>query len=302
MAEVPDSASPAPPSRRFWRSRVRVYGCLLAVLVVSWFVFDIRGLAESRMIYFPSRETFATPPRHEDVRFTTPGGLHLHGWLTMPTGWKPGDPPVPALLHIHGNAGNVSFHDEFSAFLPPAGYAVLLFDYRGFGRSDPFNGRLNRHILLADAGAALDYLLTRPEIDHDRIGIYGVSVGGVFGDALAAGRKEVRAVVSLAAFSSWSRIARDHVSVLGWLLARGGVDAERSVAGLGSRPLLIVHGEADDIVPVEHARRLKAAADAAGVHAELLIVPGVGHNDLAIEDPGTQARIVDFLAQSLAPR
>lgn len=289
-------------SRRALHRRIAVYGGLLAIILVTWFGFDIPGLAESRMIYLPSREPFATPPRHVDVQFTTTGGLRLHGWLTMPNGWKPGDPPVPALLHIHGNAGNVSYHDEFSAFLPPAGYAVLLFDYRSYGRSDAFHGRLHRDLLLADANAALDYLLTRPEVDHDRIGIYGVSVGAVFGDALASERKEVRAVVSLAAFSSWSRIARDHMGFLGWLLARPGLDAEQSVAALGSRPLLIVHGQADDIVPVEHARRLKAAAAAAGVPAELLIVPGVGHNDLAIEDPETQARIAEFLDRSLAPR
>lgn len=295
------TAPPAPTASRRNR-RLVAYGSLLAIILVSWFGFDIPGLAESRMIYFPSREEFATPPRHEDVYFKTEGGLQLHGWLTMPTGWKPGDPPVPALLHVHGNAGNVSYHDEFSTFLPPAGYAVLLFDYRNYGRSDQFKGRMHRTLLLADASAALDYLLSRPEIDRDRVGIYGVSVGGVFGEALASKRKEVRAVVSLAAFSSWSRIARDHMGFLGWLLARGGLDAEQSIAALGSRPILIVHGGADDIVPPDHALRLKAAADAAGVPAELLLIPGVGHNDLAIDDAATQARIVEFLSRSLGPR
>lgn len=297
MADI-TARSPSVFSRR--NRRFAVYGSFLAVTLVSWFAFDIPGLAESRMIYFPSREDFATPPRHEDVYFKTTDGLQLHGWLTMPTGWKAGDPPVPAVLHVHGNAGNVSYHDEFSTFLPPAGYAVLLFDYRNYGRSDQFKGRLHRTRLLADADAALDYLLSRPEIDRDRVGIYGVSVGGVLGNALASKRKEARAVVSLAAFSSWSRIARDHMSFVGWLLARGGLDAERSVAALGSRPVLIVQGGADDIVPPDHALRLKAAADSAGVPAELLVVPGVGHNDLAIDDPATQARIVEFLNRSLA--
>jgi len=302
MADL--SAPPAPTgSRRHRRHRrFTVYGSLLAIILVSWFGFDIPGLAESRMIYFPSREAFATPPGHEDVYFKTTDGLQLHGWLTMPAGWSPGDPPVPALLHVHGNAGNVSYHDEFSTFLPPAGYAVLLFDYRNYGRSDQFKGRMHRTLLLADTNAALDYLLSRPEIDRDRVGVYGVSVGGVFGDALASVRKEVRAVVSLAAFSSWSRIARDHMGFLGWLLARGGLDAERSIAALGARPVLIVQGGADDIVPPDHALRLKAAADAAGVPAEVLIVPGIGHNDLAIDDAATQARIVEFLGRSLGPR
>ncbi len=290
--------SPSDFSRR--NRRFAVYGSFLAITLVSWFAFDIPGLAESRMIYLPSREAFATPPRHEDVYFKTTDQLQLHGWLTMPTGWKPGDPPVPALLHVHGNAGNISYHDEFSAFLPPAGYAVLLFDYRSYGRSEQFKGRIHRTLLLADADAALDYLLSRPEIDRDRVGIYGVSIGGVLGSALASKRKEVSAVVSLAAFSSWSRIARDHMGLLGWLLARGGLDADQSIGFLGSRPVLIVQGGADDIVPPEHALRLKAAADAAGVPAELLVVPGVGHNDLAIDDPATQAQIVEFLNRSLA--
>jgi dipeptidyl aminopeptidase/acylaminoacyl peptidase len=294
--------SPAGPRQgQAWRRRARAYAGILAVLLVSWFLFDIPGLAESRMVYFPLREPFATPPGREDVTFKTSDGLTLHGWLTMPTGWKPGDPPVSAILHIHGNAGNISYHDAFSDYLPAAGYAVLLFDYRGYGRSDPARGRLHRRLLLEDARAALDFLLQRPEIDPARIGIYGVSLGGVIGTALAAERPEVRAIISLAAFSSWTAIARDHLGPVGWLLARGGLDADESVRRLGDRPLLIIHGEADDIVSARHARRLHEAAVGAGIPAELLIVPGIGHNDLAIDDPATQGRVIEFLGRCLAP-
>jgi uncharacterized protein len=295
VTEIP---APTWPHRR---RRLKVYGSLLAIIIVSWFVFDIPGLAESRLVYFPTRDAFVTPSSHEDVQFQSPDGLRLRGWLIMPPGWSAGDPPVPAVLHIHGNAGNISYHEDFSSFLPPAGYAVLLFDYRGFGRSDSPRGRLNRRFLLSDARSALDYLQTRPEVDRDRIAVYGVSLGGVLGVALAAERQDIRGVVSLAAFSSWSRIARDHFGWIGWLLARPGIDAERSIAKLAGRPVLLVHGQADDIVRADHARRLKAAADVAGVSADLVIVPEAGHNDLAIGDSATQARIVEFLGRCLAP-
>ena len=94
-----------------------------------------------------------------------------------------------AILHVHGNAGHVANHAEFSAFLTQAGFHVLVFDYRGYGRSDD-GGRLTRAKLVADTHAALDYLLRRDDVDPERIGMLGYSLGGVIGLAAAAEREE----------------------------------------------------------------------------------------------------------------
>src|SRR5690606_15378510 len=109
-----------------------------ALLVGALIVLDFRGWLEARMAYFPSREAFQTPAGYEDVSFQSEGGLTLHGWFMPAVGSGPGarDERRPAIVHVHGNAGHVALHEEFSAFLTQAGFHVFLFDYRGFGRSD----------------------------------------------------------------------------------------------------------------------------------------------------------------------
>ena len=203
----------------------------------------------------------------------------------------------PAIIHVHGNAGHVAGHAELSAFLTQAGFHVLVFDYRGYGRSER-GGRITRAKLLADTSAAIDYLLTRDDVGAQHIGMLGYSLGGAIGLAAAAERQEIRAVVACAAFSSWKAIARDHLGPVGALLARAGTDADTAAGGLGQRPLLIVHGTADQVVPVEHARRLEAAAQVAGVPVEAVIVEGADHVDV-LDRARVRSAVIGFFSEAL---
>src|SRR4051794_2500879 len=119
-------------------------------------VLDACGYLESRLLYFPGRDRFLTPRGVEDVSFPTTEGLNLHAWFIPAQGHAPGAGPAPAILHVHGNAGNIADHAGFSAFLPREGFSVLLFDYRGYGRSDLSPRKFNREDLIADTDAALD--------------------------------------------------------------------------------------------------------------------------------------------------
>ena len=290
--------------RRIFGSRRRfaVNVTVALTLVGALIVLDFRGWLEARMAYFPSREPFDTPAGFEDVTFQTPEGLGLHGWF-MPA--APGvagaseDGRRPAILHVHGNAGHVGLHAEFSEFLTQAGFHVFVFDYRGFGRSDR-GGRLTRQKLVTDTHAALDYLLGRDDVDPARIGTFGYSLGGVIGLSAAAKRPEIRAVAAIAPFSSWKAIARDHLGGVGGVLARTGVDAETAAAQLGERPLLLLHGDADHIVPAAHSQRLAEVCREAGVHAELVIIAGGDH--VSVLDPArARQAVADFFREALAP-
>lgn len=278
------------------RSFVRRVGLLGASVAGLLTLAGVSGVME-RIFYFPSRTPFVTPPGVEDASFNTGDGLTLHGWFAPAQGVT--DPRhAPTVLHVHGNAGNVSNHFWYSEFLTERGVNVFLFDYRSFGRSEPARRSLRREDVLLDAHAALDYLLTRPDVDPARIGVYGVSLGASIALALAADRPEIRAAVSAEGFASWERIASDKVPIFGALLVRSGLDATDSVKRLGDRPLLIVHGERDRIVPVRHASMIERAAHDAGVRVELFISPRVGHNDL-IDDPALRDRIAAFLLREL---
>ncbi len=250
------------------------------------------------LFYFPSREPFDTPPGVRDVTFTASDGVKLHGWLMLPRGASV-EAPVPAVLHVHGNAGDISSHAAFSDSLPDAGIAVLVFDYRSYGRSDVAPGRLRREALLEDTRAAWDALKAQPEVDGQRLGIYGVSIGGTFAAALAAEAPDAKCLCLVAPFETWPRIAGTHMPVIGPLLITPGLDPAQSVRGLGSRPLLVVHGGDDTIVPPAHGRAVVDAAAGAGVHAEFAIIAGAGHNDVVVDEPAGRAAVSGFFRTTL---
>ena len=268
---------------------------LLIVFLGILLLVRLTGYAE-RLAFWPSRRAFETPSRYEDVWFTTSDGVKLHGWFMAAQGLAEGE-KAPVVLHCHGNRGNVSKHDQFSSWLPSHGISVLVFDYRCYGRSDN-TGPLDRHALLVDANAALEYLLTRDDIDPDRIAAMGVSLGGAFALPLAADRPEIKALVSLSTFSTWQGVASDWVPILGPILLGPGDDPIDHVAGLGDRPWLILHGDADKVINVRHASILYEAGLAASVPVTRIIVPGAGHNDVLFVDPHAQQAVLKVLDEA----
>jgi len=270
---------------------VRTLRWCLIVLLVGLFIVRVGGCAEG-LAYWPSRGEFVTPAGYEDVWIDTPDGVSLHGWFMPARGVEPGA-VAPAILHVHGNAGNVSSHESFSRFLTDAGFHVLIFDYRCYGRSDD-HGPLNRDRLVIDTQAALDTLLARSDVDPDRVGMYGVSLGGAFALRVAADDPRVRAVATASAFSSWRGVASDAAPVLGGLLFQSGVDGVDSVAELGSRPLLVMHGLKDGVVDSRHANLLMESAAKHGVDAELTIIPEGDHNSLIQHNHQAQHDLIAF--------
>lgn len=227
---------------------------------------------------------------------TSKDGVKLHGWFVRAADAAPGE-VRPAILHCHGNAGNVESHLGFSRFLSRAGFHVLIFDYRGYGRSD-VAGRLTRHDLSDDALAAFDALAARPDVEAARVGTYGVSLGGAFALHVASHRPAVAASCTVAAFSSWAGVASDHLPVLGRVLIPSGLDPAQMVPALGTRPYLIVHGDADDIVPVRHAAVLESAAEGAGVSARFARISGGSHNGI-VDRQDSRDEIAGFFRSAL---
>lgn len=293
-SRVPGLAWASLRSRR-WHWRLSRIAVVLGGLVGTT---RLTGWAESSVFYFPSRTEFANPAGCEDVWITTADGVRLHGWFLRAADAVPGE-VRPAILHCHGNAGNVESHLGFSRFLTHSGFHVLIFDYRGYGRSDAA-GRLRRSMLSGDALAAFDALAARPDVDPSRVGTYGVSLGGVFALHVASQRPSVAAACTVAAFSSWGGVAADHVPLIGSVLIPAGLDPVDMVPAIGSRAYLIVHGEADDIVPVRHAGVLEAAAEAARVSVRVARIPGGNHNGI-VDRQDSRDAIAGFFRSALAP-
>lgn len=274
-----------------------ILGVLLVVRWTSW--------AESRVFYHPSRDTAEAPVGAEDVNFMTADGVRLHGWLLTPVrAPHAGDEPAryPVVLHCHGNAGNIGSHLDFSSFLVDHGIAVFIFDYRGYGKSQDV-GSLDRGMLMKDTEAALATLLARPEIDSRRVGVMGVSLGAVFATAIAREHPEsVRAVCTVSAFASWARIANDHLPIAGPILLSNSLSPARSLRDMAPRPVLLVHGDRDEIIGFHHLKLMEDAARAGGSAVTAHVVKNGDHNGVLFTGQGEQEAIADFFATALAPR
>jgi hypothetical protein len=234
------------------------------------------------MFFCPDSAPYAQPGdfglQHEDVSITTADGLRLHGWWLPAKGEARG-----SVLHLHGNAANVGNHLPLVAWLPAAGFNVLMLDYRGFGRSQ---GRPTLDGVLEDAAAALRALRARPGVDAGRVIVFGHSLGGATALRLLARDGEgVRLGVIEAAFASYRGIARDAAiqSVLLAPLLPLALPAlppqkKDPVAALASIrvPLLLLHGTSDEVIPFRHGEQLAAAARAGTVFVR---VEGGRHMD-----------------------
>jgi len=260
----------------------------LAFLLIALLTLRMTNLAE-QLAYWPSRNSFT----YQDITFQTPDGLTLHAWF-MPAKNIPEGTKAPSILHAHGNAGNLADHESFSNFLTDAGFNVLLFDYRCYGRSDD-QGPINRANLAIDTQAALDALMTHPDlqqaVDPTRIGILGISLGGPFALSTAANNPQVRAVATVSTFSSWQAIAKD-ASPLGPFLIKPGFDPVDSVANL-TQPYLIIHAKDDQVVNFTHAVTLYQAAESAKLTAALHSYAG-DHNSLLQTTPNARQALIEF--------
>ncbi len=295
------SSSKSKPARkgRFPLTARRICLVLGVILIL---VLWTTGCME-RLFYYPIRAATYPPPHlstAESVTFESDDGTQLHGWFIPAEGVaSPAD--APTILHVHGNAGNIESHVWFTEYLPPAGFNVFIFDYRGYGRSE--GKARSRGPLIADTNAALNAILQRDDVDPGRIGMYGQSLGGSIALNLMADRSEIRAAVIESAFASWREMAASAVGsnppgFLSRLLAKMLIkDDHRPVDAIGriDRPILLLHGTADTIVPIGHGRRLAKA----GSMAALAELEGGEHNSLRSSHPEVEQLTVDFFGKHL---
>lgn len=230
---------------------------------------------ERHLIFFPSRGLSAGPADWgldaEEVTMDTPDGETLHGfWIHR------GDPaagPRLTLLLSHGNAGTVADRLPRAALLHKhLGVDLLLYDYRGYGRSSGSPTESGTYI---DARTAYDWLASRG-VPASHIVLFGESLGCAVSIQLALDRG-VRAVLLEAPFLSIRAMAR-HLFPrlpLGPLL-RTKYDNQAKIPRIAA-PILIIHGTDDEVIPYTQGQQLFAAARDP---KQFLAVPGAHHNDV----------------------
>lgn len=218
-----------------------------------------------------------------------------------------------AIVLVHGYGGNQDEMLPVADALHQAGFSVFTYDQRGCGGSSgdvTFGGREQD-----DLASVVDYLASRPDVDGERLGAFGFSMGG--STALMAAAQDPR-IKAVAADSAWSDVRRwlrpsvaavvtrprDRFNALSLKLAemRTGVDLDDLrpvdvVDRLSPRPLLLIHGTADDVVVPSESELNYAAANEP---KELVLVPDAAHGDtIAPGDASMHAKVRGFFERAL---
>lgn len=237
------------------------------------------------------------PSAWDDRNWAQLSGLPLEEvWLPVDEvvtvfGWFVNAGPTnPVLLWCHGNAGNVSHRLENIRQLYQRGISVMIFDYRGYGRS---TGVPSEAGLYQDALTSYDYLIHHRRISPERLIIFGRSLGSVVAGEVAV-KRPVAGLIIEGSFPSIQAMSDQHY----WgLPARWLMDVEFNLAEKIHAlhvPLLVIHGEQDSIVPMALGRQV---FDAAHEPKRWYVVSGAEHNDVPYVGGEPYFREIDTFIQ-----
>lgn len=266
--------------RGLWRVVVAVAGIIFLFVMFRWF--------EQSQVYYPMRELEVDAAGlgrpFENVRFKTEDGVGLHGWFF------PANTNSPradwAFLICHGNGGNISHCLGLCDALLKTGVSVLVFDYRGYGRSE---GKPSEEGTYLDAQAAHRWLREKG-FRGECIIAFGQSLGGGVASELAL-REKIGGLVLQSSFTSIPDIGAE---IYPWLPVRLIATIHYDTRAKLPRihvPVLVMHSRTDDLVKFHHAERNFAAANEPKLFCEL----NGGHNETDYDSLAFGAAIEKFL-------
>ncbi len=231
---------------------------LLAIVAVGFLAATAYlYFAQRGMVFYPTRTIEITPAdiniTYDDVYIPVNNGERIHAWYVPPRDLAP---DAPVVIFSHGNAGNISHRLETLDFLVRLGAGVLLFDYRGYGRSDGTPGEDEAY---ADIAACYDWLTAQHRIDPARIVLFGRSLGGAVAADLAV-KRPCRGLIVESSFTSLAAIGSKMFPVfpVRWLL-KYDFDTVGKI-GRVTCPVLVTHSPVDEMIPFAMGRELYEAA------------------------------------------
>lgn len=229
-------------------------------------------------------------PPFETVTFQAADGMPIAGWYSPPSPELPGE-GAHCMILCHGLSTNRTELQDIALELRRRGYGVLLFDFRGHGESGGSCTTVGLREV-NDILGAVEFLCMRPEVDLDRIGILGVSMGGAAAIMAAAICPTLRWIVADCPFATLEQALQSafeaFVHAPGWLFARPvvafaqlftgahvtDVKPVECIGAIAPRPVLLIHGYDDGLV---HAANSEQLYRAAGEPKELWLIPQCDH-------------------------
>ena len=223
------------------------------------------------LLFFPTKHPDGNwNPRNlefEDVWITSDDGTRIHGW------YCPCENPKAQVLYAHGNAGNLSHRAGLLKYLQNnLRVSTLIFDYRGYGRSEGFSTTSGA---IADTRAASKYLANRAGVNESDLVLMGRSLGGALVVQVACDTKP-RGLIIESSFASLKQMASLHYPKLAWIVPRKKLDSADAIKSYAGQ-LLQSHGTHDRTIPYTSGVELY---DAARTKSKTFIeIPNADHND-----------------------
>ena len=244
----------------------------LAAAAVAALALFVRAI-EARVAFFPTAGELETPADagvpFEPATIRTRDGEQLHGWFL------PHARPRAAVLYFHGNGGNLSMWLPILVGMQRQGYAVRAFDYRGYGRS---SGRPSERGLYVDVDAALEWA---PDDRRVPVIYWGRSLGTAMASYAATRRRPDGLILEAGFPDAWS-LARGSPPLALLALFSTYRFPTASYARRAGCPILVVHGDADQVVPFTLGAALFASVPAP---KQFVRIRGGDHNDAVPADP-----------------
>lgn len=223
-----------------------IYAALAIFALGYLFTMGSVYVRQDGMLFLPDKEISQTPQeiglRFEDITLTTKDGVRIAAWFV------PAEHERGVVLFCHGNAGNISHRVGSIGIFHNLGLSVLIFDYRGYGKSE---GSPSEKGMYLDAEAAWAYLVNARQINPEKIIIIGRSMGSAVAAELALNHK-AGALVMESAFTSIPDMGSKHYPYLPIkLISRFQYDSINKVNRI-TIPKLFIHSPQDEVIPFEH--------------------------------------------------
>ena len=263
---------------------------LLVFLLVSLGAFWLLvAWLQPRMAFFPWSGIQETPSSasvgYRDLKIQTADGQTLHGW------WIEHQAPRAQVIYWHGNGGNLSLWLDVLLDIHRRGFSVLAVDYRGYGAS---TGTPSEQGLYRDAEAVTEYFTKEVRRPGLRTIQWGRSLGCAVA-SFAAAKHHADAVILESPFADVRTLFAGNplMLALNVFATYRFPTAEHLEAYRG--PLLVIHGDADTIIPFTAGRQTFDRA--ASEKKTLMVLKGADHNDVHGDHPAYWKAIDEFLSR-----
>ena len=243
--------------------------CVMALPLLSG-CFNSSFYQPNQILYETS-DTYSL--RYEEVFFKSKDGTTLYGWFIPAVG-----DAVGTVIHLHGNFANLTYYFKQISWLTSQNFNVFTFDYRGYGWSE---GIPSRSGIYEDSVAAIEYIMSKPDIDHDNVFVFGQSLGGA--NAIVAIAKndfpKIRAIAIEGAFYSYREEAQDkmiltvqekignipclslQIRLISFLSVTNSHSPGEFIDQVSPIPVLLIHCTQDSIVSYHHSEWLYEKAN-----------------------------------------